>query len=687
MEVVERHIPSDMGVPGIPNTGTGDPAGHPPGRDRNVLARAASKLGGRTRPRADSKFSLRGKGASVSCISLGSAGSGYAPSAYSSDRSGGYTTAPNSNPTTPAATPAPKDKSVRQSTPGQTPDTFSFPSNIRPESKDEAEAETDYFSRAIASAETRTPVSIFDLPTEILMRILSYLTPVQRVRVSRVCKSWYDMCFDGQLWTTLDTTDYYRQIPSAALTKIIVSAGPFVKDLNLRGCVQLREKWRRSLTEACTNLEYFSLEGCRIGETPIHFFLASNSNLVHVNLTGLAGTTNSTLQLLGMHCPKLEELNISWCHNVDTRGLKSVVEGCPRLRDLRAGEVRGFDCLKFMDMLFQRNTLERLILMNCHTLTDESLMVLMHGNNPKLDVLTDRPIVPPRRLKHLDLTHCRGITDAGVMSMVHRLPDLEGLQLAKCHHLTDWSVSALLPTCPVLTHLDLEDNELLTNNTLTALASAPCAEHLRHLTVSSCTLITDRGVCSVLKSCRKLSSLHLDNVTDLTDVVLAEAVSLVRSRNLAASQTGRTGLPYIGLRLEAYDCPAITWTGVREVLSSNAEVRGAPPLEKEIISLKCFYSWQPTVEEHTKRVLRGNHAAAVRLERKWGDWMVMNEELAVPGTGRLRRRRRRRARDAQAQHAQEQDQGNNLAAAAAAGSVSPIGRPRPTRRRSDCVVM
>ena len=59
------------------------------------------------------------------------------------------------------------------------------------------------------------------------------------------------------------------------------------------------------------------------------------------------------------------------------------------------------------------------------------------------------------------------------------------------------------------------------------------------------------------------------------------------------------------------------------------------------------------MSEHTRRVLRGDAAAASRLERKWAEYMMASEEAAAgaPGFGRGldgygNRRRRRRAREA-----------------------------------------
>ncbi|KAK4106642.1 hypothetical protein N658DRAFT_395424, partial [Parathielavia hyrcaniae] len=118
-----------------------------------------------------------------------------------------------------------------------------------------------------------------------------------------------------------------------------------------------------------------------------------------------------------------------------------------------------------------------------------------------------------------------------------------------------------------------------------------------------------------------------------------------------ATATAATSLPRVTLALVVYDCPLVTWTGVREVLSRNTDVL-AWSNNTGVIGLKCFYGWQMTVDEHTKRVLRGDVGAARRLERKWADYMQANEELGAGGSGV--RRRRRRAREAQAAHDEEE---------------------------------
>ena len=525
----------------------------------------------------------------------------------------------------------------------------------------------DYFSRPITQSKPCPRRENFDfwgdMPYEIKMQIFRFLKPREIVRCSAVSQKWHKMCFDGQLWTNLDASEFYRSIPSESLVKIMTEAGPFVKDLNLRGCVQLRERWgteSQKITDVCRNLENFSIVGCLIDRPSVHYFLLRNPRLVHINLSGLGVLNNSTMKIIAQGCPQLEHLNVSWCQNIDTKGLQKVIQACGKLKDLRAGEIKGWNDKDFLVDLFNRNTLERLIVSHCTDLDDEGLQILIQGEDPTMDPLTDRPIVPPRVFRHLDFSRCSTLTDDGVKALAHNVPCLVGLQVSQCNLATDDALAGILESTPLLTHLDLDELDGLSNTTLKNLAKAPCASRLEHLSISYCEELGDAGMLPVIKKCPKLTSLYMDN-TKISDLVLTEVAAQVRQRNRRAVVGNPSGKPRVGMRMVAYDCQNVNWTGVREVLSRNAEFyrqphnSSAPHYPCEVISLKCFYGYQPTVDEHTKRVLRGDLARASLLERKWAEYMVTTEEAGAQGGGA--RRRRRRAREAAMVHADEEEGG------------------------------
>ncbi|KAK8035996.1 hypothetical protein PG991_002069 [Apiospora marii] len=513
-----------------------------------------------------------------------------------------------------------------------------------------------------------------NMPDEIRVQILSYLEPKELVRISILNKEFHSYCFDGQLWTNFDASEFYQDIPAESLAKIITAAGPFIKDLNLRGCVQVEhERKTEVVVKACQNLINATLEGCRnLPGATLHSLIKTNQRLTNLNLTGLPAVSNSTCKIVSQHCPQLETFNVSWCKSMDAKGIRMVVLGCPKLRDLRAGEIRGFDNLEVAKAIFETNNLERLVLSGCTELNDEALRTMLHGIRPSVDILTDRPIVPARKLRHLDLSRCKSLTNHGVEALAHLLPELEGLRLSGCSAITDSALEPIVASTPHLTHLELEDLTDLTNGFLSRhLAKAPCAPKLEHLSVGYCENISDTGMIPVIKNCTSLKNIEMDN-TRIGDLVLAEASAMVRSRAARSSTCGAR--PSVGLRLVVYDCSMVSWTGIREVLSWNAEIRqpgATPTYPTEIVGLKCLYSWQQTVDQHTKRVLKGDFLAAGRLERKWADYMQAIEEAGAGGAGI--RRRRRRAREAQQLHADEEGVG--------------AGRRRARTMASSCAIM
>lgn len=651
------------------------PATPKDGRRKRLMSRiqrisSSPTLAQLGRSRSNAPYGNRG---SLSCVSLAAAGppAQYTPGPSSSSDYFSYSS--STNPGTPTIEFPSYDGiesrlAIRKVENASTSGSIGLPAELTTRSRSSTTA-------------LKPPYDFWvNMPDEIRVYIFAFLLPKELVRASRVNKEWHSYCFDGQLWTRFDASDFHQDIPAESLAKIIVAAGPFVKDLNLRGCVQV-EHFKRAevVAKACRNLINATLEGCRnFQKTALHSLIKANGKLANLNLTGLPAVSNTTCEIIAKHCPQLETFNVSWCKHMDARGIRMVVSGCPKLKDIRAGEIRGFDNLDVAKAIFETNNLERLVLNGCADLTDEALKIMIHGVDPKIDILTDRPTVPPRKLRHLNLSRCRHLTSEGVRAMGYLVPDLEGLQLSGCTALTDSALEPVLASTPRLTHLELEDLLELTNDLFSHhLAKAPCAPQLKHLSVSYCENLSDTGLLPVIKSCVSLTSLEMDN-TRIGDLVLSEAAAMVRSRG---SRTHcRDSRPHIGLRLVVYDCQMVTWTGIREVLSWNAEIRqpqhgnNEATYPTEVIGMKCFYGWQQTVDQHTQRVLRGDFAAAGRLERKWADYMQAVEEAGASGAGY--RRRRRRAREAQMLHADEEE-----------GGAGTGGRRRARTVASSCAIM
>ncbi|RKF63905.1 F-box/LRR-repeat protein 2 [Erysiphe neolycopersici] len=497
-----------------------------------------------------------------------------------------------------------------------------------------------------------------EIPHEIALGIFFYLSPKELVRVSIVNRRFHNLCYDGQLWMSFDASKFYKEISAESLMKILVSAGSFVKTLNLRGCIQVEHyKRAEAVAKACNNLINITLEGCRnFQHSTLHSLLMRNIKLVNLNLTGLVAVTNGTCKIIVQTCPRLESLDISGCIRMDARGIRMLVQGCKKLKDLRTREIRGIDCIELAQDIFETNVLERLVFSGCTDLTDQALRTMMHGKDPEIDILTNLPLVPMRKLRYLDISRCHRITDFGIKSLAHLTFDLQGLLLSGCSRIGNEGLKDVVTSTPHLTHLDLEELSNLTNDFFKeVLAKAPCALTLKHLSISCCDQVGDPGMVPIFRSCTNLQNVELDN-TNISDLVLSEAANMLQSRRKI--KMGPISCPIIGLRLVVYDCHNVTWAGIREIMSRNSDVQKSnsdeiPAQITELISLRCYYCWQMTVDEHTKRLVRGDLLAAHRLEKLWADWIISNEETSAHGSG-IRRRRRRRVRDARIIHTIEE---------------------------------
>ncbi|TGZ79102.1 RNI-like protein [Ascodesmis nigricans] len=459
----------------------------------------------------------------------------------------------------------------------------------------------------------KTQTAVWDrLPNELKLLTLSFLEPRELVRASVVCKEWHRKCFDGQLWQTLDASEFYNRIPVGQLAQLICKTGPFVKRLNLRGCSQLTSDWRiETVANVCRNLYSVNLEGCKFERNHVHFFILRNPTLVDLNLAALWSVTNSTLKLIANSLPHLERLNISFCTNSDGTGLRKIITNCRKLHHLEAHQLHLSD-LGFWQTLHETNQLTSLLLSHCTGIQDYHIQMLTEGPHPTYNAFTDRTSAPARTLRHLDLTKSTHLTDAALHHLTSTTPHLTTLILSTIPSITDDGLSHLLPTLPKLQHLDLEDCPRLTNTTLRTLAHA--AKSLISLSISNCETIDDSGVIPLFRHCPLIRNIEMDN-TLISDLTLIEATHFASERAGGVVPHSRER----AMRLVVYDCPNVTWMGVREVMRRNAEAR-------VLVRLKCCWEFQRVVDEHLEAVVAGEGGRAKRMLEVWGEGMRRGEE-------------------------------------------------------------
>ncbi|KAK9470842.1 uncharacterized protein V1510DRAFT_398513 [Dipodascopsis tothii] len=427
------------------------------------------------------------------------------------------------------------------------------------------------------------------LPRDVQLGVLEYLSVRELARCSALSRAWHDVCYDGKLWQSINTDEFYSRISSEQLARLVGVGGNFVKELILRGCTHIHVDDAMAIGRSVRNLRFLSLEGCRFFDhNSLTQMVKSNPQLEHIDIAGVATATNTTCFAIGSFCQNLTYLDTSFCQYIDSSGIFDIVRTCGRLQHVKISGCRGIDDRALMKALRGLPDLARLDMAECKVLTDDSVRVLVSGSTEPIPVhgQTQRPTVEPlRSLTHLNLSRCKRLTNRTLADLAHAVPNLQVLEVAGVLGFKDEGFSRLLPTLNELYYLDCEGCKDITDDTLVSLWRAPFARKLKHLQLSSCDRISSQGVCRVLRRCIRLQNLELDN-TSVNDTVVVAAIRVTRrrmnklfdhletpaQRHLLA-RVGVQELNDVLLRVSVYDCPSITWESVYEVMRRNSETR------------------------------------------------------------------------------------------------------------------
>ncbi|KAI0274954.1 hypothetical protein BC834DRAFT_814786 [Gloeopeniophorella convolvens] len=394
------------------------------------------------------------------------------------------------------------------------------------------------------------------------------------VRLSRVCKAWLALIYDGQLWSRLDLRAFPK-IPPSQLLQVTDSAGPFITSLNLSGHGSLLSSTLESLTNnlsvgrrmrvapGINQLINLNMNGCSLVTTPsLHYLLRQSPSLEALSLKGLPAVTNETCEVLSDSCPRLLSLNLSRCKNLTGAGIRLYAHSAvTRLRllpltELRLSGLKGITDSTMLALGKAAPYLEILDLSYCRDLHNSSLDAFVAcdddfalesvtlsareaGRNPNEGRRYRRRIT---HLRHLSLSYCTLLTDIACSHLAHTMPRLELLELGGVGgELKDDGVVRLLETLPNLRKLDLEDASEITDDVLDAITPPPPSHDsghtrkapghaLEHLIVSYAAQLSNDAFQTLIRNCPRLRVLEADS-TRLSGTSVREFVRRVRERS------------------------------------------------------------------------------------------------------------------------------------------------------------
>jgi hypothetical protein len=236
--------------------------------------------------------------------------------------------------------------------------------------------------------------------------------------------------------------------------------------------------------------------------------------------------------------PMLEELNCRHCNDyLSVVTVALAVEHCPVLATLDISYYPALDNAIVKQIFMPGNQLKRLLLCECHGVSDTGLAVIAE-NCPQLE--------------DINLSGANGFSDEGVHVLAMLCAKLKSIELSRCDQLGDGALSAVGTYCSQLESIRLEACDQFTAAGVSALVRE--GSKLRVLDLNSCPQLGDEAVRAVAEGCSLLEELHCPQ--QVADASLIE-VAMLCPRLAVLGLTGCSQVGDAGITAVAKYCPLL----------------------------------------------------------------------------------------------------------------------------------
>ena len=352
--------------------------------------------------------------------------------------------------------------------------------------------------------------SLNDLPEDILILILSYLSTKDLCKASGVCQKWQALCWDPVLWSTIQIFNYegsdINKVLRNILAKLAMDTQGYcitVHSVKLNGCELLSDKGLGFVARFCIDLEELDVSGCCcITSKGLHDILLNCHTLSHLDTSGCTcvnsisapvsngfglGHHGTFLQLrhldlsdcvafddlgmrvVGLSCGLLENLYLRRCSRVTDVGVKHIAQHCIYLKELSVS-----DCFKVRDFSLKE------IAKNC-----PSLKYLSAAKCPVTDTAMKYIGKHCVKLKYLNIRGCEAVSDVGITHIVQNCLKLRSLDAGKCD-ITDSGLHIIGIHCPQLKKLSIRGCERVTDTGVKTIAAQCCS--VQYLNLQECNI-------------------------------------------------------------------------------------------------------------------------------------------------------------------------------------------------------
>ncbi|CAJ1056933.1 dynein regulatory complex subunit 6 [Xyrichtys novacula] len=332
----------------------------------------------------------------------------------------------------------------------------------------------------------------------------------------------------------------------------IVEGCPSLLYLNL-SCTSIKNKTLKELSRNCLNLQYLSLAYCHKftdnGFTHLSTGKGCN-NLIHLDLSGCTQMTVNGFEYISAGCPSLREIVINDMITLSDSCLLALIARCCCLSAISLLDAPHLSDIAFK-AIAEIAKLKTFSAKGNNQITDVSLEVLCSSSPglqrihaaqcPRLTDTSLRCVADLKNLQHLDISQCNRISDDGIQYLTagFSTTKLRKLNVSHCRNITDASVRRIAQRIGKLYHLNLSYCERLTDRSLEWLGGSSICSldvrgcniqdqglaalrgvRLKKLVLAECICITDVGVEKLCKNMKDLEYIDVSYCVALSDVAI-----------------------------------------------------------------------------------------------------------------------------------------------------------------------
>ncbi|XP_022893426.1 EIN3-binding F-box protein 1-like isoform X2 [Olea europaea var. sylvestris] len=320
---------------------------------------------------------------------------------------------------------------------------------------------------------------------------------------------------------------------------------PKLQSITIKDCPLVRDQGVASLLSSASSLMKVKLQTLNISDCSLAVIGHYGKSITSLVLSGLQNVSQKGFWVMGnaRGLQTLASLAITSCRGVTDLSLEAIGKGCPNLKQMCIRKCFFVSDNGLVAFAKAVGSLESLQLEECNRITQTGILNAISNCNSKL--------------KSLTLVKCMGIKDLSPESlMLSPSESLRSLAIRSCLGFGSTSLAMLGKLCPQLHHLDLSGLCGITDTGLLPLLES-CEAGLTKVNLSHCVNLTDEVVFALARlHGGALELLNLDGCHKVTDASLEpnlqilslSGCSMISNKSITAlKKLGRT---LVGLNLQ-----------------------------------------------------------------------------------------------------------------------------------------